>query len=38
MGKFINTTYKDSIDTLMNVAEDLIKNPYYLFQDKKSII
>lgn len=36
MGKFINTTYKDSIDTLLNVAEDLIKNPYYLFQDKKA--
>lgn len=35
MGKFINTQYIDTVDSLVKMNEDLIKNPFYLFNDKK---
>lgn len=34
-GRFINTTYKDSMDSIISIHEDLIKNPFYLYNDKK---
>ena len=38
MGKFINTSYKNTIDSITDITKDLIKNPYYLFNDKKACI
>lgn len=34
-GKFINTEYINTMDALVQMNEDLIKNPFYLFTDKK---
>ena len=34
-GKFINTTYYDTQDALVKMNEDLVKNPFYLYNDKK---
>ena len=34
-GKFINTVYYDTQDSLVNMHEDLVQNPFYLFNDKK---
>lgn len=36
-GKFINTVYKDTMDSLISIHDDLIKNPFYLFNDKKGV-
>lgn len=36
-GKFINTVYGDTMDHLITIQDDLIKNPFYLFNDKKGI-
>lgn len=35
MGKFINTNYYENQNTIVGMNEDLIKNPFYLFNDKK---
>lgn len=35
MGKFINTKYYDTNTAVVSLYEDLIKNPFYLFNDKK---
>ena len=34
-GKFINTKYYDTQESLVNIHEDLVQNPFYLFNDKK---
>lgn len=34
-GKFINTQYFDTQDSIVQMNEDLVKNPFYLFNDKK---
>ena len=34
-GKFINTTYYDTQDALVEMNRDLVQNPFYLFNDKK---
>lgn len=34
MGKFINTKYVDSVDSLVDMDKKLIQNPFYLFNDK----
>ena len=36
-GRFINTTYKDTMDSIISIHEDLIKNPFYLYNDKKGV-
>lgn len=33
-GKFINTEYRDNINTLVQGLKDTLKNPYYKFNDK----
>lgn len=33
-GKFINTEHKESIDTLVTGVKDILKNPYYRWNDK----
>lgn len=35
MGKFSDTKYVKTIDSLVNASKDKIKNPYYIFSDKK---
>ena len=35
MGKFINTKYYDTVDTIVQMNEELVKNPFYSFNDKK---
>ena len=35
-GKFINTQYKDTIDSITNMSKDLLNNPFYKFNDKKA--
>ena len=35
MGKFINTTYLDSVDSVVDTMKDLLKNPYYKWMDGK---
>ena len=37
MGNFINTTYKDTMESIVSISEDLIKNPLYIFNDKKAL-
>lgn len=32
-GKFINTTFSDNINTLVDNAKNIINNPYYLYND-----
>ena len=34
-GKFINTQYFDTQDKITNIHQDLLKNPFYLYNDKK---
>ena len=34
-GKFINTQYKDTVDSIVQMNNDLLSNPFYLFNDKK---
>lgn len=34
MGKFINTKYVDSVNSLIDMDKKLIQNPFYLFNDK----
>lgn len=35
MGKFLNTQYYDTVDSLVKMNEDLVQNPFYLYNDKK---
>ena len=35
MGKFINTTYQNAVDSITNMNKDLISNPFYLFNNNK---
>lgn len=37
-GKFINTSHKETIDTLIYGLQDIIKNPYYKWQNKTPTI
>ena len=38
MGKFINTTHTDTINAIVEGGKERLKNPYYLFTDKKATI
>lgn len=38
MGKYINTSYADSIQSISGMSNDLLDHPYYLFNDKRGII
>lgn len=38
MGKFIDTRYKDTIDNLVTIHDDLIRNPFYPYNDKKGTL
>lgn len=35
MGKFIDTQYYDTVDSLVKMNEDLVQNPFYYYNDKK---
>ena len=35
MGKFLSTTYKDSVESITNLYEDLVNNPFYTLNDRK---
>lgn len=35
MGKFINTTYQNTVDNLVDMNKDLTNNPFYLFNNQK---
>lgn len=37
-GQFINTQYKNTIDSLVEGLKNKLNNPYYLFTDKKACI
>lgn len=37
MGKFIDTRYNNFHESVAKIGEDLVKNPFYLFNDKKGI-
>lgn len=34
-GKFTNTTYKDTIDSLVSATKDKLNNPFYIFSDQR---
>ena len=36
MGKFLDTSYKDTVNKLTEIKNDLLNNPYYLYTDKKA--
>lgn len=38
MGKILNTTYKDTVQSITNFYNDLVNNPFYTFNDKKPVI
>lgn len=38
MGKFISTEYKDSIQSIQGMTQDLLHNQYYRYNDKKGIV
>lgn len=38
MSKFINTQYKDTINSLVDGFKKRLENPYYIFTDKKATI
>lgn len=38
MGKFINTVRKDTINNIIDGYKDRLKNPYYMYSDKKPTI
>ncbi len=35
MGKFINTTYQNTVDNIVDLNKDLVSNPFYLFNNQK---
>ena len=37
MGKFLSTTYKDTVEGLTGFYNDLVNNPFYILNDKKPI-
>ena len=37
MGKFLATTYKDTVESITSLYSDLINNPFYTLNDKKPI-
>lgn len=38
MGKILTTTYKDSVDQLTGFYNDLVNNPFYIFNEQKPTI
>lgn len=38
MSKFINTEYKDTINSIVDGFKERLKNPYYVYNDKKATI
>ena len=38
MGKFVNTTHKQTIDSIVSNMQDIIRNPYYKWQNKTPTI
>ena len=37
MGKFLSTTYRDTVEGISNFYEDLVNNPFYILNDKKPV-
>ena len=37
MGKFLSTTYRESVEGLSSFYEDLVNNPFYILNDKKPV-
>ena len=37
MGKLLNTTYQETVDTMTGFYKDLVNHPFYHFNDKKPI-
>lgn len=37
MGKFLSTTYKDTVEGLSDFYENLVNNPFYILNDKKPV-
>lgn len=38
LGKFLNTTYHDTVQKLTGFYSDLVNNPFYVLNDKKPVI
>jgi hypothetical protein len=38
MGKFLNTTYHDSVENITDMYQNLVNNPFYQYSDKKPTI
>ena len=38
MGKILNTTYHDSVEKVTGFYNNLVNNPFYIFNDKKPVI
>jgi hypothetical protein len=38
MGKILNTTYHDTVESITNFYSDLVNNPFYVLNDKKPVI
>lgn len=38
MGKFLNSKYSTTVESIVNAGKERLKNPYYLFTDKKPTI
>lgn len=38
MGKFLATNYKDTIEGISNLYNDIVNNPFYDFNDKKPVL
>ena len=36
MGNFVNTTYKDTVNSITNITKDILKNPYYIYNNLKA--
>lgn len=37
MGKFLSTTYKDTVESITSLYQDLINNPFYTLNDRKPV-
>lgn len=38
MGQFVNTTHKQTLDTLVDGLKDILKNPYYIWSTKSPTV
>lgn len=37
LGKFLSTTYKDSVESITSLYQDLVNNPFYTLNDRKPV-